>query len=473
MEEPASWKLAGEFFIPGKDLEPKARQRYALISRALHDLGASKQRLLVEPAFSSDEDFVVMKACFNADAFCEHYQSINRILNDLVSEIKLISKDLSATFEKSRLELTEFVASLLAYTCRTVYLQESFCCLSKKCRDDVALFEERAKQAQARCKQLEFDMTFKDKENMRVIEELQTTIRALNEDAERTQANATQPWWLLNQGVSDPKSDETSKEWYESELSYYRDIASQREIKNQMLFNEYKALLEKFETVEERCKEQTGVIAALDKKIQAYELESQTKAQTTCSSSQTPEEQIIKTNLVRPAVVSRGGAAPKEPICLVFSRTDMSNNSKRNLNLGSCSSPRFTLCLPPKFHLMYDEENRQARLEVQREGLRGRVGGRLSISHRRASSARIRDGADLADGADALSFKEVMRRALCGLEEAVVMNLRKTSAAIGEVWAGLLSMIHSTGGRGLGMSSDFSSSTEVPMSESRPAARDR
>ncbi len=132
MDPPASWKLVDEFFIPGKDLPPDIRGRYAQISHALHGLGAMKNRFNLAPLVDTDDDFVVMNACWQAEQFCENYQTINTILKELGEEIKLISRELFAVFEKSSTEITEIVATLLAYL-STESPEQSICKIRSVC----------------------------------------------------------------------------------------------------------------------------------------------------------------------------------------------------------------------------------------------------------------------------------------------------------------------------------------------------
>ena len=401
-----------------------------------------------------------MKSCFNAELFCENYQSVNKIMKDIGDEIKLSSKDLSTIFEKCRTEMTELFASLLAYTSRTVYLQESFCILSRECREGVARFQNQVKEVQLERDQLRNQLDSSAHDHCRVQEELKREMVRLNDEIERAQKAAAPPWWVLHPAVSDPSSAETSKEWYESQLNYYCDLASQREIKNKVLFDKYKELKESFESAEIECAKHLVQIKDLEMQAHQYDLQLRKRADTNCSGTQTAGEFSVTAMAVRPAVVSRGGSGHQGPLVLTMNRiTDSDSDASKSL-AASCASPRYTVSLPPNFHVVYDDENRQARLEMQRDSLRNRAGGRLSIiSHRRASTARARPAAEAGDGAS--SWKHVMRRALCGQEDAVVMNLRKTSAAVGEIWAGLLSLIHSSGSHCLGMSTEVSSSTEV------------
>jgi hypothetical protein len=442
MEPPASWKLADEFFIPGKDLQPNARGRYAQIYHALHGLGAMKERFDLSPLVGTDDDFVVMNACWQAEQFCKNYQSINSIMKELGDEIKRISKELFSVFDKSRTELTELVATLLAYLSRTVHLQDSFCLLANKCRQDVAISEGRANQLQMQCKVCRDQMESQAQQHAEAVKSFQSEIQSLKHEVERIEAEKNLPWSVLYPGVPDPNSYETSKEWYESELSYFRDLATQRELRNQAVLLNFERFQANAEKVEEDCRRHVQRIKDLELHVGEFVSKSQNKALLVTSTSQTCEEDTVFISVVKPAVISRGGANHNMPIPIVLSRS-MELESRCDTK----ESAKIILSLPPCFHLVYDDEQRQARVDAKKD--KAKAGSRI-----RPSTATARQ--------DLHNWKDVMRRALSAPDECVVMNLRKTSASIGEIWAGFLSQIDISGSRNLGMSIDISCSSEVP-----------
>ena len=107
---------------------------------------------------------------------------------------------------------------------------------------------------------------------------------------------------------------------------------------------------------------------------------------------------------------------------------------------------KIVLSLPPCFHLVFEDEQHRARVDARKDKAKAGSRGRPSI---------------IAARQDLNNWKDVMLQAMSAPFEFVVMNLRKTSASIGEIWAGFLSQIDISGSRNLGMSTDVSCSSEV------------
>jgi hypothetical protein len=441
MDLPASWKLADEFFIPGKDLQPNVRERYAQISQALHALGTMKERFILAPLVGTDDDFVVMKTCWQAESFCERYHTINIFMKELGEEIKRMSKDFFAMFDASCTELTELFATLLAYISRTVHLQDSFCLLVKTCRHDVAISEGHAIQLKNQLKGCKDELNSQAQQHAEAVKSFQSEIQSLKHEAERIEAEKNLPWSVVYPGASDPNSYETSKEWYEAELSYFRDLSSQRELRNQAVVLNFEKFQASAEKVEEDCRRHVMRIKELELQVDEFVSKSQNKALLVTSSSQTSEDDTVFVSIVKPAVISRGGANHDVPIPFVLSRS----MELETLN-DSQKSAKIILSLPPCFHLVHEDEQHQARLDAKKERARAGARSRHSITVAKQNLN---------------SWKDVMRQALSAPGEYVVMNLRKSSASIGEIWAGYLSQIDNSGSRNLGMSTDCSCSPEV------------